>query len=52
VPAQLIDGFKRTIYPYVITGISNEVSTMANSQASYNLGTEWWVKRRPQKAVF
>jgi len=39
VPAQLIDGFKHTIYLYVITGISNELSTIANSQTSYNLGT-------------
>jgi len=52
VPAQLVDGFKHAIYLYVITGISNELSTMANSQTSYNLGIHWWVKRRVQKPVF
>jgi len=39
VPAQLVDGFKHAIYLYVITGISNELSTTANRQTSYNLGT-------------
>jgi len=52
VPAQLTDGFKDTIYLYVITGISNELSTMANSQTSYNLGTHCGVKGRVQKPVF